>query len=469
MSSSPTGARTTLGPLSTCDRGRAGGRPRGREPALRSPARHSREPRGHGRGGPRDPARAARARPDQGRGVRRHLLDRGPFDVVAPCSRNPTPRTISSGAIGPSSTTRSLTRSSPTGSATSTEPSTERPGHRAASAGRERRRRVLGGHGRRLSGDRSHRCSAGISATGGRTRAFGARAPGVRSTGRGRRSRRAGGSLSRRLPRETRERLLADQFRAGTDWTRTRAFAILPPTRASSASTSRAASRKDRRPRGPLHSAPRRARGRSATLVDPEDRRPAVVRTTRTTDAFACGPPRSLPDLWVEWKPGRFMTRVVHPRGEIRQGRPDFYRRSDHGAGFLRGRGSRDRESGERRRSRNPGSDADLPRPDRRAADAADDRPADRHDPGLTPNLRRRTLKPGSRRAREHRTPCVTTALLSNSPRARSVSGSRSRGARSAMSPQPWAGHAAPRAPRRGSRARPAPPFPREARRPTSG
>ena len=144
-------------------------------------------------------------------------------------------------------------------------------------------------------------------------------------------------ALSRRLSRETRERLLADQFRAATDWTRTRAFAI--PAAYTSFVRVNLEGREPAGIVGPgagYEALLAEMEADLATLVDPEDGQPAVVRTTRTTEAFACGPPPSLPALWVEWKPGRVMTRVVHPRGELHQGKPDFYRRSDHGAqGFF--------------------------------------------------------------------------------------------------------------------------------------
>jgi len=144
-------------------------------------------------------------------------------------------------------------------------------------------------------------------------------------------------ALSHRLSRETRERLLADQFRASTDWTRTRAFAIPAPY-----TSFVRVNLRGREPAGIVESGAEydallgRIEADLATLVDPEGGEPAVVRTTRTTDAFKCGPHPSLPDLWVEWKPGRFMTRVVHPGGELVQEKPDFYRRSDHsGQGFF--------------------------------------------------------------------------------------------------------------------------------------
>jgi hypothetical protein len=55
-----------------------------------------------------------------------------------------------------------------------------------------------------------------------------------------------------------------------------------------------------------------------------------VTRTTRTIDAFECPPHPTLPDLWVDWLPGRFLDRITFPGGELTQKRPDFYRRSDH-------------------------------------------------------------------------------------------------------------------------------------------
>lgn len=67
-----------------------------------------------------------------------------------------------------------------------------------------------------------------------------------------------------------------------------------------------------------------------ATLVDPVSGAPAVKRSTRTIDAFGCPPHPTLPDLWVDWLPGRFLDRVAFPGGELTQERPDFFRRSDH-------------------------------------------------------------------------------------------------------------------------------------------
>jgi hypothetical protein len=70
--------------------------------------------------------------------------------------------------------------------------------------------------------------------------------------------------------------------------------------------------------------------------VDAETGEPAVSRVARTSELFGNGAAASLPDLFVEWKPGRFLQRVVHPHAELVQKRPDFYRVSDHGSqGFV--------------------------------------------------------------------------------------------------------------------------------------
>jgi predicted AlkP superfamily phosphohydrolase/phosphomutase len=139
------------------------------------------------------------------------------------------------------------------------------------------------------------------------------------------------------LSRARREALLADGFRSGTDWSRTRAFA-LPASYTSFVRVNL----RGREPQGIVEP------GREYTdllaelesdfhaLVDAASGEPAVVRTVRTVDAFGCEPHASLPDLFVDWRPGSFLRRVRHPRAELTQDRPDFYRRSDHGShGFF--------------------------------------------------------------------------------------------------------------------------------------
>ncbi|MFN2383040.1 MAG: hypothetical protein ABR559_02115 [Gemmatimonadota bacterium] len=144
-------------------------------------------------------------------------------------------------------------------------------------------------------------------------------------------------ALSRRLSRPRRERLLAEGFRKGTDWSRTSAFAI-PGAYTSFVRVNL----RGREPGGIVDPGAEysalldRLEADLALLVDPESREPAVDRVIRTTELFGAGAHAALPDLFVEWKPGRFLTRVRHPAADVVQSRPDFYRRSDHsGSGFF--------------------------------------------------------------------------------------------------------------------------------------
>ncbi len=143
--------------------------------------------------------------------------------------------------------------------------------------------------------------------------------------------------LSRYFPRETRERLLADQFRRGIDWSRTKAFAIP----ASYTSYIRVNLR-GREPEGIVESGAEydklleQIEADLKQLVDIETREPAVTGVYKTVQLFNCEPPWSLPDMFVEWKPGRFMKQVLHPRAVLTQEKPDFYRQSDHSTnGFI--------------------------------------------------------------------------------------------------------------------------------------
>jgi len=139
-------------------------------------------------------------------------------------------------------------------------------------------------------------------------------------------------AISRYLTKETRERLLADQFRRSTNWRRTIAFPI-PSIYTSFVRVNL----QGREPEGVVEPGAEyealldRLEGDLMQLVDPETGEPAVKHVTKTGQAFHCGPPQSLPDLFVEWKPAsHFMRRVVHPRAELGQPKPEFFRGSDH-------------------------------------------------------------------------------------------------------------------------------------------
>jgi predicted AlkP superfamily phosphohydrolase/phosphomutase len=155
-------------------------------------------------------------------------------------------------------------------------------------------------------------------------------------------------ALSRHFPRETRERLLADQFRNGTNWRKTTAFAI-PAYYTSFVRINL----RGREPQGTVEPGIEyealldRIEADLKGLVDPQTNEPAVMRVARTIDLFDCEPHSSLPDLFVHWKPGRFMPRVVHPRAELVQKKQEFLRVSDHSNhGFVAAAGPSIRSRG---------------------------------------------------------------------------------------------------------------------------
>jgi len=145
-------------------------------------------------------------------------------------------------------------------------------------------------------------------------------------------------SLSRHLPRQTRERLLADQFRSSTNWRRTSAF----PIPAFYTGFIRINLR-GREPEGIVEPGPEyealldRLEADLKQLVDPQTGEPAAKRVARTVELFGGGPPSSLPDLFVEWFPTPyFKRRVVHPEAVLVQEELQFHRNSHHThTGFL--------------------------------------------------------------------------------------------------------------------------------------
>lgn len=66
-------------------------------------------------------------------------------------------------------------------------------------------------------------------------------------------------------------------------------------------------------------------------LVDVHTGKPAVEKVTRAAEAFRCGPPLVLPDLFIEWQASsHFMERVVHPQIELVQAKQWYHRSSYH-------------------------------------------------------------------------------------------------------------------------------------------
>ena len=144
-------------------------------------------------------------------------------------------------------------------------------------------------------------------------------------------------ALSQRLSRDQRERLLADQFRTGTDWSRTTAFSI-----PSAYATFVRVNLKGREPHGIVDPSDYGAlldqiESDVRQLVDPETGEGIVERIERTHEVFGPNASDTLPDLFVHWKPTpRFLRRVMHPRAELAQDEPEFFRDSDHTSmGFI--------------------------------------------------------------------------------------------------------------------------------------
>ena len=145
-------------------------------------------------------------------------------------------------------------------------------------------------------------------------------------------------ALSRFLPRDTRERLLADQFRGGSDWKKTTAFSI-PGAYTSFVRVNL----RGREPEGIVEPGTEydallgRLEADLLQLIDPKTGGRAVKQVARTEELFGAGVPDALPDLFVEWEPtDYFVERVLHPRAELVQRKPDFFRNSDHsGFGFV--------------------------------------------------------------------------------------------------------------------------------------
>ena len=144
-------------------------------------------------------------------------------------------------------------------------------------------------------------------------------------------------AISRHFPRDVRERLMSDQFRAATDWSRTTAFAL-----PSAYTGFIRVNLRGRDPQGTVSAGAEyealldRIEADLWKLTDPETGECPIASVTRTTRVFSPASPH-LPDVLVEWKPSRrFIDRLAHPAGDIHQKKPEFFRDSDHSrVGFV--------------------------------------------------------------------------------------------------------------------------------------
>jgi predicted AlkP superfamily phosphohydrolase/phosphomutase len=138
--------------------------------------------------------------------------------------------------------------------------------------------------------------------------------------------------ISKRLPRRVQERLLAQRFRADTDWQKTTAFAIT----ALFTSFIRVNLR-GREPQGIVapgaqyHAVLDRLQADLRQLVDPVTGARAVHEVARAVEYFGGGLPDLLPDLFVEWTPSTYLRRTLsHPKGAITQDTPGYLRGNEH-------------------------------------------------------------------------------------------------------------------------------------------
>ncbi|PSF39212.1 hypothetical protein C7H19_00010 [Aphanothece hegewaldii CCALA 016] len=139
-------------------------------------------------------------------------------------------------------------------------------------------------------------------------------------------------ALSRYFPRETRERLLAEQFLSSTNWSKTRAFAI-----PSAYMSFLRVNLQGREPQGIVkvgteyETVLQQLEEDLRQLIDPRSGQAAVKEIYRADHLFGPERHQGLPDLFVSWQPfPYFMDCVLHPKIELTQKKPDFFRGSDH-------------------------------------------------------------------------------------------------------------------------------------------
>jgi predicted AlkP superfamily phosphohydrolase/phosphomutase len=133
-------------------------------------------------------------------------------------------------------------------------------------------------------------------------------------------------ALSRHLSQQMQENLISDLFSNSTDWQKTTAFAI--PSLYTGFVRVNLRGREPEgivEPGSEYESLLRRLEEDFKQLVDPSTGEQAVDEVVRAVDVFGGPPPISLPDLFVEWKPGaRFLQRVEHPQVALVQQKPAF-------------------------------------------------------------------------------------------------------------------------------------------------
>jgi predicted AlkP superfamily phosphohydrolase/phosphomutase len=138
--------------------------------------------------------------------------------------------------------------------------------------------------------------------------------------------------ISKRLPTRVQERLLADRFRAGTDWQKTTAFAITALFTSFIRVNLRGREPQGIVPAGAEYNAVLdRLEADLMQLVDPITGGRAVHQVARAVEYFGGEPPDLLPDVFVEWTPTTHLRRtLMHPKGAITQDTPGYLRGNEH-------------------------------------------------------------------------------------------------------------------------------------------
>ncbi|MEM6837765.1 MAG: alkaline phosphatase family protein [Cyanobacteria bacterium P01_C01_bin.120] len=143
-------------------------------------------------------------------------------------------------------------------------------------------------------------------------------------------------ALSQFLPRDTRERLLSEQFQGSTDWSKTTVFMI-----PSEFSSYLHVNLKGREPQGIVEpddyeALLDRLEADLRQLIDLRSGEPAVQEVVRPRQLFGDTAHPTLPDVVVKWRScDYFMDTVVHPQATLHQEKSEFFRGSDHNQSGL--------------------------------------------------------------------------------------------------------------------------------------
>ncbi len=154
-------------------------------------------------------------------------------------------------------------------------------------------------------------------------------------------------AISRHFPRETRERIISQQFSASTDWTKASVFA--PP------SFYQGWLRLNLKGREPMGTVTREEydglidelQREFSKLIDPTTGQTPVHSLFTCDQLFGVHVPEILPDLFLKWKPHTHLMKTLqHPRAQLKQS-PDPIRDSGHSDfGFIAAMGPDIRSAG---------------------------------------------------------------------------------------------------------------------------